>query len=615
MNAPDPPKTDPDRLEDGLARLRELGYLQTPAEAYVATRVGRAGSRLRSAAAAGIWIGGGGGVLVALILTLSALVAEPALVERPRDLAWLWLDITAVMVVLGGVGTGLTALGVLGPTGEGVRGGTARFERPLVWLPGAIAALYLTDRLGRVVLADLVGPAWTLGAVVVAVGVGLLGAAVSWSLSGGLALARLQGRGVFRPARQRAWERPLPLVVFAGVAFGLLTAGPYRGLDVLPRLGEIDVATVATRHPVLVVAVDGVDGPRVWPGAPPTELSSGAAGASGGLHPAAFWNEFATGFSAAEHGLGSASASGPRGFDQGLGDLREDPVLDMLVRHLLPGVGLGRTVAADRRDLRRPPFWEIAAAGGLSVRVVNWWATYPAIAKPGLDVISDRHLLRLHDGRPQGPGLVWPPDLIVEDPARWRTELVAGRARLAGYAQGRRVIESRELPPAVVAVWELATAADLYHVARAIEGMGDHELVVVHLNGMDMVRRAIERHGVGEAGARSLRAAHEAYVHDLLARLIEAWDHDTIAILRGRTRCWTSGPTAMPARPTEWAPWVLWSVGVTPPLDMNIPSGLRGDPLPATRPATYGLADPPDHPDGRSGADLEQLRSLGYIDG
>ena len=30
MNAPESPKSDPRRLEEGLARLRELGYLQTP---------------------------------------------------------------------------------------------------------------------------------------------------------------------------------------------------------------------------------------------------------------------------------------------------------------------------------------------------------------------------------------------------------------------------------------------------------------------------------------------------------------------------------------------------------------------------------------------------------
>lgn len=614
MSPSEAPRTDPDRLEDGLARLRELGYLQTPAETYVASRVGRAGSRRRSAAAAGVWIGGGGGVIVALLLTLSAVVAEPSLLERPRSLTWLALDITALMVVVGGFGTGLVALGSLRPRGDGVRGPERGFERPLVWLPGTVAALYLADRLGRAVLADLVGGTWIVGVGVVALGVGLLGAAVSWSLSGALAMARLQGRGIFRPARLARWERPLPLVVFTGLALVLLNLGPYRGLDPLPRLGDLEVATAGTVHPLLLVAVDGAGGPMVWPG----ELSARAVGeghAEVSQHPAAYWNELATGFEAGEHGLGSAAAAGPRGFDQGLGELRDDPLLDVLVRHLLPGVGLGRTVASDRRDLRRPPLWEIAASAGRRVRVVNWWATYPAIAIPGLEVVSDRHFLRLYDGRAEGPGLVWPPSLLVEDVRTWRAGIGPARERLQGYTQGLARLRDVGLASPVREAWDLATAADLYHVTRAIEGLEDNDLVVVHLNGMDIVRRAIERADIDDAVADALRAAQEVYVHDLLRRLIEAWDHETVAVLHGQEGTWVVGPTSMPQRNVEWAPWILWSMGVVPAEDMSLPSRLRGDPLPSGRPSTYGRADAPDHPDGRSGDDLEQLRSLGYIEG
>lgn len=614
MSTPPPSGTDPERLEDGLARLRELGYLQTPAEAYVAARVGRAGSRRASALAAGIWIGGGGGILVALLLTLSALVSEPGLIERPESLLWLWLDITLVMVVLLGAATALVALGLLRRTGDGVRVGTQWFERPLVWLPGLLSAVYLADRLGRAVLVDLSGSSWILGAASVAFGVGLLGAAVSWSLSGALALARLQGRGVFRPARLHRWERPLPIVVFGAGAFALLAAGPYRALDPLPHLSSLDVPVVSTRHPLLLVAVDGVDRPIVWPSESP-RASVGFLTSGDATHPAAYWNELATGFASAEHGLGSAAAEGPRGFDQGLGELREDPILDVLVRQLLPGVGLGRTVAADRRDLRRPPVWEIAARGGRGARVVNWWGSYPAIDMPGLDVVSDRHFLRLHDGRAQGPGLFWPPDLVIEDVAPWSLELDAGRRRLNGYGQGLARITAHDLPPAVADAWDMATGADLYHVARAIEACADRDLIAVHLNGMDIVARALDRAEVDAADRAALRAAQEAYVHDLLARLLGAWPHDTIAVLHGRSGTWTVGPTLMPERAVQWTPWILWSLGVVPPQDMELPSSLRGGPLPSDRPTTYGRADAPDHPDPRSGDDLEQLRSLGYIEG
>lgn len=621
MNSPEAPRSDPERLEDGLARLRELGYLQTPAEAYVAERVGRAGgSRRRSAVAAGLWIGGAGGFLVALLLTLSAIAAEPGLLDRPRSLIWLALDITIVLVLLGALGTGTTAWGLLRPADGGVRLASRWFERPLVWLPGLVAALYLTDRLGRAVLVDLAGSSWAIGALGVALGVGLLGAGVSWSLSGALALARLQGRGVFRPARLAAWERPLPLVVFAAGAFVLLGLGPYRGLEPLPRLSEIDVRAVqgADVHRMLLVAVDGVQGPTVWPDDAPSlrPVSNSALGSA--LHPAAYWNELATGFPVHEHGLGSASAFGLRGFDGGLGGFEEDPLLDLLLRQLLPGVGLGRTVAADRRDLRRPPFWEIAAMAGRRVRVVNWWATYPAIAIPGLEIVTDRHFLRLHEGRAEGPGLVWPPALVVEDVTQWREEFGAARERLKGYAQGTERLHGHGLPGSVRDAWDLATLGDLYHVARAIEAAKAApapDLLVVHLNGSDIVGRALERiPDVDAEVARGLRVAQEAYVHDLIERLLGAWSEEVAAVLRGSEGVWVAGSSSVPEAPVHWAPWVLWSLGVPPSADMAMPSVVRGAPLPDDLPATYGRTDPPDHPDGRSGDDLEQLRSLGYIE-
>ncbi|HKK72598.1 MAG TPA: hypothetical protein VKA86_15410 [Candidatus Krumholzibacteria bacterium] len=608
---------DPQRLEEGLQRLRELGYLQTPAESYVAARVGRAGSRRRSAAAAGVWIGGGGGLIISFLLTLSAVVSEPILLERPRSLLWLWLDMTAVLVVLAGLGTGAVAWGLLASSERGRGPTVARVERLLLWLPGLVASLYLADRLGRVALVDLSGPSWLLGTSAVAVLVGLVGALVSWSLSGALALARLQGRGVFRPVRLRAWERPLPFLVFAAAAASILTAGPYRGLDPIPRLGELEVRVSGPPTRMLVVAVDGVTGPVVWPG--DDRPRPGVPRAQDGRqHPAGYWNELATGFPPSEHGLGSASAAGPRGFDQGIGGLTRDPVLALLVRHLLPGVGLGRTVAADRRDLRRPPVWEILAAAGRSVRVVNWWATYPAMVVPGLEVVSDRHFLRLHDGRGDGPGLVAPPDLLVEDARAWRTELEAARRRIEGYTRGRDWLDDHSASEPVRQAWDLATGADLYHVARAIEAGRGTDLVVVHLNGMDIVRRALERSDVEATASPGLRSAQEAYVHALLERLVDAWSGEVVTVLRGADdgrSVWARGPTAMPRRARAWAPWLLWSQGVVPPLDMELPSRLRGSPLPADRPETYGRTDPPRYPAGRSVDDLERLRSLGYIDG
>ena len=155
-------------------------------------------------------------------------------------------------------------------------------------------------------------------------------------------------------------------------------------------------------------------------------------------------------------------------------------------------------------------------------------------------------------------------------------------------------------------------------MARAIEAGRGTDLVVVHLNGMDIVRRALERSDVEATASPGLRSAQEAYVHALLERLVDAWSGEVVTVLRGADdgrSVWARGPTAMPRRARAWAPWLLWSQGVVPPLDMELPSRLRGSPLPADRPETYGRTDPPRYPAGRSVDDLERLRSLGYIDG
>lgn len=614
---------DPARLEEGLRRLRGLGYLQSPAEEYLARRVGLRRSDRQTAVAVGLWVGGALGVLGALLLAVSAVLSEPALLRRPEVLLALWLELTLVLVLAGALVTGPAAAVMLALRGRGGRSVRARLEVLVVLAPSLASSLYLADRLGRALartFGEGGGLGWWVGAVLVAVGVGLVGSAVAWSVSSAVALGRMQSARAPSDPVLSAGQRLTPWLLVSSSAFLLLVLGPYRGLDDLPPLDDVVPMVSAPPRSLFLVTLDGVGDPR--------EIGLGAGRPVGsadeiGEHPAAYWNEVATGFTAREHGVGGAAAAGLRGWEDGVGAMSDDPLLAILLRHLLPGVGLGETIAADRRDLRRPPVWEIAAVAGRRVRAINCWATYPAARREGLEVISDREFLRLYEGVAPDSFVAWPPSFAARSDAAWRERLRERRSSLDGYRSGERWL--RDYAPgdtALTRIWDLATAADVYHLERATEELAPAvgpSLVVVHLTGADLLERAL-RDAPGPA-ATALRG----YFHDFLAESIarmELPDPYTVVYL-GRASgeggeppgAWVVGDPAAPEQTDEWAAWLLWTQGVLPARDLPTPPAIPAATLQGERPATFGRLHVHEEGAARSGADLERLRSLGYIGG
>lgn len=617
---PTTPPLDPARLEEGLRRLRELGYLQSPAEEYLTRRVGLRRSDRQTVIAVGLWVGGALGGLGSVLLLISAVLSEAALLQRPQTLLWLWLEITVVLVVAGALATGVAAALVLSLRG---RGGALPFVRPelvVVLVPSLASSLYLADRIGRALVSILpggdAGLTWWSGAVVVALGVGSLGSAVAWSISAAVALGRMQGSKLDpAPAFSRG-QRLAPWLVLSAAALVLLGLGPYRGLDALPSLEDVVPTVVEEPSPWFLVTLDGITDPARMGWIRPVEIDSGAAGSA---HPAAYWNEVFTGFGPREHGVAGAAAAGLRGWDDGVGEMSDDPLLALLLRHLLPGVGLGETIAADRRDLQRPPVWEIAAVAGRRARAVNCWATYPAARREGLEIVSDREFLRLFDGAAVDSFLVWPASMAVEGDEVWHRTLREAQQDLAAYREGAdRLRAQGPSSTRLQRVWELATASDLHHLRRATQDLDSRiapTLVVVHLNGLDILRRALRELPLGPA-AEEILGHYEAFLRDALEAYRPPPDYATVILGRSPTGgAWAVGHGDAPPQIRQWAAWVLWEQGILPARDLEAPPSVVQSLADRERPATFGRLQTRAAGAARSGADLERLRSLGYIGG
>lgn len=597
-------RPDPDRLEAGLRELRELGYLRTPASTYVARRAGAGRSTARAVLVSSLWIGAGTGLTFALLMVIGALVSDPGLLAWPRSVVVLFVDLALVLSFFFALLTGLFSSAVLWThrRGDTIRGSFT--ERAFVLLPGLLGTAYLVDRIGRTLLEGARPVRWAVEAVLLVALSAFFATVLTGAMRGALAMVRLQLHGAFRPRPVSGRERMLPAAVGAALSVLLLAVGPYRPGDRTPWFDEVTVGTGGTARPVLVVGLDGMSGPEALGGLGPLEAS--VARPDPGLAPTAFWNEISTGFSARDHGLASPSTPAPRGWSVGGERLREDPVLGTLLTRLMPGVGLTEQLASDRRDLRRPPVWEIAAQAGLRSRVVNWWGTYPAARAPGLEVVSDRQWLRHSAGIATDSLLAAPPYLLLDD-ASFDALRDSFLDRLAPFAA---LLDSLGATAETRKVFALAATSDLYHLERVREAAvpAGPELVVVLLSGPDFLARAA---GPAPGALQRLRAAYERFLAGEIASLAAGTERELWLLAVGRdhegtvTGTWGRGP--WPVRPAATAARILGRMGIAPAADMV---GVLPGP---DTPRSYGLLRPGATDRARVAPDLEQLRSLGYI--
>ncbi len=259
------------------------------------------------------------------------------------------------------------------------------------------------------------------------------------------------------PRIRRSLARATAVAAFVLTAAAFLPAPRPSGLSLEQRLAEAPAppnpAPPARRF--LLMGIDGADWRYIEPlmarGALPNLAALRARGAYGPLRSdrptlsPIVWTSIATGVKPGRHGVRGFMADRLAGVAGTLP--RFQPTLDDPPR-LRPPRHLGLEWLEQRlrekrviaeipvgSDTRRvPAYWNIAAARGLPVTVVNWWATWPAEPQfkpqvekgetgPGGVLVSERFYydrlaqfdrLRRADGPPSTNDLTWPPELFDE---------------------------------------------------------------------------------------------------------------------------------------------------------------------------------------------------------
>lgn len=616
-------REDP-RLQESLDRLRALGYLRSPAELFVADKVTPRAGILRTSLVSGAWIGLGGGFVAGVVLAISVLAAVPELLSQPRDLAWLSFDLVLVSAVGAGLlVTLLTSLLLSWKRRRKVpwREGAERFLLLIAVLP---PALYLSDVFGRFLLHQLQGRSWWLGAVAAAIVATIL--AVAWGrlLRGLLASAGLAALDGLKLSSLRGIRFQIRgLVLLSNLL--LLFLGPYREMRALPRLDQVPPREVAASNEgILLITLDGID--ELELSSPDsTQLSPRSLDDAHLTNdPVAFWNSLATGFEATVHGLESASAYAPTGVRGGLEMAMRQPVLAGVLRGVLPGLGLAELRVHDQRELLRPPLWEIAAHCGRPSSVINAWASYPAAQHPELSVLSDRCFLRMWEGERVDA------DPHLQHPLRDQL-LETGQAAIATRVQYPSLVRGDAMARTAPQVglddfreaWEFAVAADLFHaeLARRDHQEGAYRLVVLHLGGADILERSLRRVPEGRSMviARRLIDLYHEFMQSMLSQFIGDLGSTPWVVVSshgsrsGRSAAIYSSEDFRARNALQVAPELLRTLGVPPARDMRVESL---DPSQLTpMPSTWGRRASWTPAAMRSAADLERLRSLGYIGG
>ncbi|HET7293855.1 MAG TPA: alkaline phosphatase family protein [Vicinamibacteria bacterium] len=288
---------------------------------------------------------------------------------------------------------------------------------------------------------------------------------------------------------------------------------------------------------LLLIGLDGGDWRHMEPlmsrGELPNLQALRARGAHGPLRTfrptlsPAVWTSIATGRRPSDHGVADFLWRHLRGVGQPYPDLK--PIRHVGFPWLEAGLEASGGIATSPVSsvVRRvPAFWNIAAARGSSVDVLNFWATWPAEAVPG-HVVSERAYHALVGAREREDGLVFPPALEPE------LRALAMRPEEVSLADAQRYMDVtaeewsrrririsvdtgalREELPYFHSLYETTRRAALFLMAagKREEGRAPDQLVLFRL--VDMVCHASLAHSElarpGAAGAMA-RAVTEAY--------------------------------------------------------------------------------------------------------
>ncbi len=289
----------------------------------------------------------------------------------------------------------------------------------------------------------------------------------------------------------------------------------------------------------LLVGLDGGDWRYLEPlmsrGELPNLAALRAAGAHGPLRTfrptlsPAVWTSIATGRRPADHGVTDFLWRHLRGVGVPYPELK--PIRGVGFHWLEAGLRrTGRIATSPISSVvrRSPAYWDIAAARGSPVDVVNFWATWPAEPVPG-HVVSERAYHALVGARAREEGLVFPRSLESE------LRSVAMRPAEVSLADAQRYMDvtaedwsRREIRISVdsgALLEELPYFHSLYETTRRValhlvkagaraHGSAPDQLVLFRLVDMvchaSLVRSELVRQAAGDPMARAVTEAYRA---------------------------------------------------------------------------------------------------------
>ena len=479
--------------------LRRLGYFDSGLDRFVLGGA-RAGGALAASWRAALRIGIAGGVVFSVALSLLAVSLEPETLQKPSDLALLFLYLAiplGIATTLGTLALGLVASRLARAEGTAPGSGLPRVTALLLAGSGlAYLGLWWRSHGGE-------APASQQAAFVA------IGAAIALLLGrfGAVAaVAVLSAGGLVDRVPEAALSRRrlLPLLLGATLVFGssLAMASYLEARAEQPP----DFAVVPTGLRVRVVAIDGLEqrmtAQMAARGEMPRLAELLAKGARGTLKPepeqvpAIVWTTIATGRGPEAHGI---RAAGPRRL----------PGMAAPVPLAANGgwsAGLARVADLARLTRTEPPtavlrsaktFWNIASDKGLRVGIVNWWASWPADPVNGF-VVSDRTFLKLSKGG--APDREVAPAEAMERlrPLLAGAELEDRARRLDRFHVGALLVLREGAPPDLEAVY--LNGLDVFTMQRLEQAAADVASLDERLESVRSYHRLLDER-IGELAA------------------------------------------------------------------------------------------------------------------
>jgi hypothetical protein len=394
----DEPKSPLASVDTVREELRRLGYLDSGLDRFVLGG-GGSGSTLAASWRASLRVGAVGGIVLGVALSLLAMSLEPSGLS-PTDLALLALYLSLLLAAVTSLAMLLLGLGAASLAHVIGRAYGRHLPRLTGLALGGGSLLYLglwwrshgseAPALQQLALV-------AIGAAVAFL-LGRFGALLTVSvLSAGGLLDRVPEAALSR-------RHLLPLLLGATLVFGssLAMANYIETRAEQPP----DFAVVPSGARVRVIGIDGLEQRMVEQSVERGEMPRLAAlldkGARAALLPepeqvpAIVWTTIATGRGPEAHGIRATGA-------QRLPGMTAPVPLQARSRWAR---GLARAADVVRITRTDPPsallrgaktIWNVASEKGLSVGVVNWWASWPAEAVNGF-VVSDRTFLKLEKG-------------------------------------------------------------------------------------------------------------------------------------------------------------------------------------------------------------------------